>query len=118
VNFARWRFPVSIRHDLVIPGLLVVGLWFVAAWYYADNTYAGGVVATPDQAIAAMKQYCGKLAPPGLLKHPFAARLNNGAWFVSADLREYPWSRPDAIFSGIVEARTGEVPTCRMIAID
>jgi hypothetical protein len=118
VNLARWRFPVSIRHDLVIPALVVIGLWATAAWYYGMNTYAGGAASTPDQAIAIMKQRCGRFAPVELLNHPFTARLRNGAWFVSADLREHPWSRPDAIFSGIVEAQTGEVPTCHMGAID
>ena len=118
MNLARWRFPFSIRHDVVIPALVVIGLWATAAWSYGMNMYAGGAAATPGQAIAIMKQRCGRFVPPEALNHPFTARLKDGAWLVSADLREHLWSRTDRTFSGIVDAETGRILTCDTGVID
>lgn len=115
MNLAAWRFPVSIRHDVLIPMAVVLGLWATAAWYYSANTYAGGVIATPDQAIAAMKQQCGKGDPSNLMAYPFKARLKGDVWVVDADLRGHFWEPRDAYFGGVVEVKTGKAQSCHFI---
>jgi len=112
MNLAAWRFPVSIRHDVLIPVAVVLGLWGTAAWYYSANTYAGGAVSTPDQAIAAMKRICGARADPALLRYKIRAWLNGDTWFVKSDLRDYVWQHTDGNFSAIIDARTGKVRSC------
>ncbi|HEX4860128.1 MAG TPA: hypothetical protein VFV07_02755 [Rhizomicrobium sp.] len=112
MNLARWRFPVSIRHDVVIPALVVIGLWIVAAWYYGMNTYAGGVVATPDQAVAAIKQRCGGHNAPDWMNWRMRTKLKNETWFTYLKLIDYHRLHTYGVFWAAVDAKTGQVQDC------
>jgi len=112
VSFAAWRFPVSIRHDVVIPVLVIVGLWITAAWYYHLNTYPDGAIKTPDQAVAAIRQKCGGMVPTDLMNRRMRAKLQDGKWFTYLPLIDYSRLRTYGALIGAVDAKTGEVTDC------
>ena len=107
------RFPVSIRHDVAIPALVIVGLWMTAAWYYHMNTFPGGVIETPDQAVAAIRQKCGGPNPPDWMNGHMRTTLKDGKWFASLKLIDYSRLRIYGTFIGAVDAQTGQVTDCR-----
>jgi hypothetical protein len=112
VNLARWRFPVSIRHDVVIPALVVAGLWATAAWYYHINTYPGGAVTTPDQAVVAIRQKCGGQNAPDWMRRRMRTELRDGTWYARLNLIDYRRLHIYGVFLGAVDAKTGQVRDC------
>ena len=118
MNLAAWRFPVSIRHDVVIPALIVLGLWATGAWYYHLNTFSGGAIATPDQAIEVAKRICGQRADPIWQGQRMRAHLKNGFWFVDSQVYDYTRLRTAGIFASAIDAQTGQVRECRIGVID
>jgi hypothetical protein len=116
---AALRFPLSVRHDLIIPGLVIIGLWIVAAWYYGMNTYPGGVVSNPDMAIAAAKHApCIAVNSYALQSNAWQANLRGDVWYAHTDFREHFWQNSDGFASVSLDARSGRVIDCRSGATD
>jgi hypothetical protein len=116
---AALRFPQSIRHDLIIPGLVIVGLWIVAAWFYAENTYPGGAIAYPQEVLAAVRHApCFAEQPSISQSNGWQVRRLGHVWYAHNRFREYPWSKADADASVSFDARTGKMIQCQFGVID
>jgi len=121
VILALERVQWSFKHDLIVPGLVIVGLWLAGAVYYTQHTYAGGAISTPEQAIeAARHSPCIAQTDELAKSDSWHADLTGDLWIAHKQVYRIPLFRLNLEGFADVEfdAKTGRIITCRTGAVD
>jgi hypothetical protein len=103
VILALERVRWSLKHDLLVPALVVMGLWVT------------GAISTPDQAVEAARHApCFTSSPEMASADGWHAQLAGARWVVHKQIYRIPFLRLklEGTGSAVFDAETGRITDC------
>ena len=107
------RVQWSFKHDLIVPGLIIVGLWLAGAVYYAQHTYA--VARFPPLKGMGASTRRHRESDELAKSDSWHADLTGDLWIAHKQVYRIPLLRLNLEGFADVEfdAKTGRIITCR-----